>query len=116
MDAQVLFVGVAITSLDDVRPWYEHLFGRPADIIPNENEVMWRAAADAGWLYLVVDEQRAGQSLAALSVADLDAELAVLRSQGIEPEVTEQVGEAGRKATLRDPDGNVVALIEVPSS
>jgi glyoxylase I family protein len=115
MDSQVLFVGVAITNLDTVRPWYEHLFGRPADIIPNESEVMWRAVADSGWLYLVVDEQRAGQSLAALAVSDLDAELAVLRSRDIEPEVIERVGDAGRKATLRDPDGNIVALIEVPS-
>jgi predicted enzyme related to lactoylglutathione lyase len=115
MEAQVLFAGVAITDLDTVRPWYERLFDRPADIIPNESEVMWRAAADAGWLYLVVDEQRAGTSLAALSVADLDAELERLRGHGIEPEVVEQVGEAGRKATLRDPDGNTVALIEVPS-
>ncbi len=116
MDAQVLFVGVAITDLDLVRPWYERLFGRPADIIPNENEVMWRAAADAGWLYLVVvDEQRAGRSLAALSVADLDAELGVLHDRGIEPEVVEQVGDSARKATFRDPDGNIVALIEVPS-
>lgn len=115
MDAQVLFAGVAITNLDAVRPWYEQLFGRPADIIPNENEVMWRAAADAGWLYLVVDEQRAGRALVALSVSDLDAELAALRSRGIESEVVEQVGGGGRKATLRDPDGNTVALIEVPS-
>jgi glyoxylase I family protein len=115
MDAQVLFVGVAISNLDTTRPWYERLFGRPADIIPNEIEVMWRAAGDAGWLYLVVDEQRAGHSLAALSIADLDAELAVLRSRGIQAEVVEHVGVGGRKATLRDPDGNTVALIEVPS-
>jgi glyoxylase I family protein len=115
MDAQVLFVGVAITNLDAVRPWYEQLFGRPADIIPNENEVMWRATADAGWLYLVVDEQRAGRALVALSVSHLDAELAALRSRGIEAEVVEQVGGGGRKATLYDPDANTVALIEVPS-
>jgi hypothetical protein len=115
MEAQVLFAGVAVTELDAVRPWYERLFGRAADIIPNENEVMWRAAADAGWLYLVVDRQRAGRSLAALSVADLDGELQALRGRGLQPEVVEQVGDAGRKATLRDPDGNTVALIEVPS-
>ena len=93
MDAQVLFAGVAITDLDAVRPWYEHLFGRPADIIPNENEVMWRAAADAGWLYVVVDEERAGRSLVALSVADLDAELAALR----EPWHRARNGRAGRE-------------------
>ena len=113
MDGQVLFAGVAITELDTARPWYEKLLGRPPDVFPHENEVMWRVAADAGWLYLVVDGERAGQSLVALSIADLNAELATLRALGILPESVEQVG-AGRKATLRDPDGNTVALIEVP--
>jgi catechol 2,3-dioxygenase-like lactoylglutathione lyase family enzyme len=114
MDAQVLFAGVAITDLEAARLWYERLFGGPADIVPNENELMWRAAADAGWLYIVVDEPRAGKALAALAVADLNAELAALRSHGIEAELVEQIGDA-RKATLRDPDGNTIALIEVPS-
>jgi glyoxylase I family protein len=114
MEVQVLFAGVAITDLDVARLWYERLFGRPAEIVPNESELMWRVAADAGWLYIVVDEQRAGEALVALSVADLNAELAVLRSHGIEAEFVEQIGDA-RKATLRDPDGNTVALTEVPS-
>jgi predicted enzyme related to lactoylglutathione lyase len=115
MDAQVLFAGVAVTDVDTVSPWYERLFGRPADIIPNDDEAMWRVTADAGWLYLVADGERAGRSLVAISVADLDAELALLRERGIEPETIEQVGDAGRKATLRDPEANAIALIEVAS-
>ena len=115
MDAQVLFAGVAITNLDAVRPWYEQLFGRPADIIPNENEVMWRAAADAGWLYLVVDEQRAGRALVAPLGLRPRCRVVRVAQLGIEADVVEQVGEAGRKATLRDPDGNTVALLEVPT-
>src|SRR5580698_2140719 len=83
MDAQVLFAGVAVTDVDTVSPWYERLFGRPADIIPNDDEAMWRVTADAGWLYLVADGERAGRSLVAISVADLDAELALLRERGI---------------------------------
>jgi predicted enzyme related to lactoylglutathione lyase len=113
MDAQVLFAGVAVTDLARVRPWYERLFGRQADIIPNDDELMWRVAADAGWLYVVVDRERAGGSLVALSVAALDGELAALRDRGIEPETVEQVGDSGRKATVRDPEGNTIALIEV---
>jgi glyoxylase I family protein len=115
VDAQVLFVGVAVVDLDCSRPWYEQLFGRRADIIPNDIEVMWRVAADAGWLYVVVDEERAGRSLVALAVADLDLELAALRERGIEPETVEQVSETARKATLHDPDRNTIALIEVAS-
>jgi hypothetical protein len=115
MEAQVLFAGVAVTDLHTARPWYERLFGRPPDIIPNDDEAMWRVAADAGWLYLVADRERAGRSLVAISVADLDAELAVLRGRSMEPETVEQVGDAGRKATLRDPDANTIALIAVAS-
>jgi hypothetical protein len=115
MDAQVLFAGVAVTDVDTACPWYERLFGRPADILPNDDEAMWRVAADAGWLYLVADGERAGRSVVAIAVADLDAELALLRNRGIEPERIEQVGDAGRKATLRDPDANVITFIEVAS-
>jgi predicted enzyme related to lactoylglutathione lyase len=115
MEAQVLFAGVAITDIDVLRPWYEQLFGRPCDIPVNDGEVMWRLAADAGWLYIVVDEERAGHSLAALSVADLDHELAAVHGRGLVPQMVEQVGESARKATFRDPDGNTIALIEVPS-
>ena len=113
MDVKVLFAGVAVTDLHGARLWYERLFDRPADVVPDDNEVMWRAAGDAGWLYVVVDRERAARSLVALSVADLDSELAALRGRGIEPETVEQVGDAGRKATLCDPDGNTIALIEV---
>jgi glyoxylase I family protein len=113
MDAQVLFTGVAVFDLETANAWYERLFDRPADIIPNDDEAMWRVAADAGWLYLVVDTARAGRSLVAISVNDLEGELAVLRHRRIEPETVEQVGDTGRKAVLRDPDGNTIALIEV---
>ena len=37
----------------------------------------------------------------------------MLRHRRIEPETVEQVGDTGRKAVLRDPDGNTIALIEV---
>jgi predicted enzyme related to lactoylglutathione lyase len=60
----------------------------------------------------VVDPARCGHGLAALSVADLDATLAELAGRGITPETLEEAG-GGRKATVRDPDGNTVAVIEV---
>jgi len=75
--------------------------------------MMWRVAAETGWLYLVVDGERAGRSLVAISVGDLEGELVALHRRGIEPVTVERVGDAGRKATLRDPDGNTIALIEV---
>ena len=108
----MLFTGVPVSSLASGAGFFEVLFGRPADLPVNEGEVMWRLA-DAAWLYVVVDRARCGHGLAALSVADLDAALAELEDRGITPESVEHVGDA-RKAILRDPDGNTVAVIEVP--
>jgi len=112
MDVEVAFVAVPVSDLDTGRDFFERLLGRPVDIVPNEREVMWRLA-DAAWLYVVVDTARAGHGLAALSVGDLDATLAELDARGIRPTFLEAVGDGARKATVRDPDGNTVAIIQV---
>ena len=112
MDVEVAFTGVPVSELATGRDFFERLFGRPPDVVVNANEVMWRLA-DPAWLYVVVDPARAGHALAALSVGDLDATLAELAGRGISAASVEEVGDAGRKATVLDPDGNSVALIEV---
>jgi GNAT superfamily N-acetyltransferase len=112
MDVEVAFTGVPISDLPVGRDFYERLLGRPADIEVAADEVMWRLAESA-WLYIVVDPARAGHGLAALSVADLDAALAELADRNISPVRIEVVGGNGRKATVCDPDGNTVAVIEV---
>jgi Glyoxalase/Bleomycin resistance protein/Dioxygenase superfamily len=114
MDVEVAFTGVAVTALEPGRDFVERLLGRPPDILVNSDEVMWRLAG-AAWLYVVVDPPRAGRALAALSVGDLDASLCELEERGVRPETVADVGDSGRKATFRDPDGNTVALIEVRS-
>jgi glyoxylase I family protein len=111
MDVEVGFTGVPVSALAGGRDFFERLFGRPADVVASEDEVLWRVA-DSAWLYVKLDPLRAGNALAALAVADLDAALADLDGRGIRPTVVEQL-EAGRNATLHDPDGNTVALIEV---
>jgi catechol 2,3-dioxygenase-like lactoylglutathione lyase family enzyme len=114
MDVEVAFTGVPVSSLAPGRDFFERLFGRPADIEVAADEVMWRLA-DSAWLYVVVDTARAGNGLAALSVGDLDTTLEELGTRGIEPVRVEVVDGGARKATVLDPDGNTVAIIEVPS-
>jgi len=112
MDVEVAFIGLPISTLATGRRFFERLLGRPADIEVTIDEVMWRLA-DSAWLYIVVDPARAGNGLAALSVGDLDATLAELGTRGIEPVSVEVVDGGARKATVLDPDGNTVAIIEV---
>jgi hypothetical protein len=109
---EVAFTGIPVTDLNHGRDFFERLLGKPPDVLVNENEVMWQVA-EAAWLYVVVDPPRAGQALAAVSVPDLDGALEELASKGIEPSVVEQIGPGTRKATMLDPDGNTVAVIEV---
>jgi predicted enzyme related to lactoylglutathione lyase len=112
MKIEVAFTGVPVSDLTRGQDFFERLLGSPPDVLVNENEVMWQVA-EAAWLYVVVDPPRAGHALAAVSVPDLDGALEELASRGIEPTMIEQPGPSARKATIIDPDGNSVAIIEV---
>lgn len=76
---------------------------------------MWRTVAN-GWIYLLADEQRAGRALITLCVADLESVVADIADNGFTVGSVERVGDAGRRATLNDPDGNTVSFIEVAGS
>jgi len=89
MDVEVAFTGVAVSDLAAGLDFFERLFGKPPDVLVNDNEVMWRVN-EAAWLYAVVDPARAGRALAALSVADLDAALAELAARGLQPSKLEE--------------------------
>lgn len=113
MPMEVLFAGVRVRELAPAAEWYSRLFGRAADMAPNDDEVMWRVT-DGGWLYLIRDPARAGNSLVTICVTDLDEAVAELAGRRIAIGRVAAVGDAGRKATGQDPDGNSVDLIEVP--
>src|SRR5580658_3965377 len=107
---EVLFASVPVEDLPAAMGWYEQIFGRPADIVPNENEVMWCVAGN-GWLYVIEDPERAGRTVVTISVNDLDQFVAELAGRGISAGPIEAVGDAGRKANVMDADGNVMSWI-----
>jgi predicted enzyme related to lactoylglutathione lyase len=109
---EVLFASLPVADLQVAMRWYEQLFGRAADIVPNKNEVVWCVAGN-GWLYVIKDSQRAGRTVVTISVSDLDQFVADLASRGISVGPIESVGDAGRKANVVDADGNVISWIEV---
>jgi predicted enzyme related to lactoylglutathione lyase len=115
MKADVLFTGVATADLATALPWYESLLGRAADVIVNDDEVMWQIR-DGGWMYLVQDANRAGHALVAICVPDIDDALDEIAQRGLAKPDIERVGDSSRKAPLMDPEENTIAIIEVKAA
>jgi catechol 2,3-dioxygenase-like lactoylglutathione lyase family enzyme len=108
----ILFAGLVVADIGAGRGWYERLFGREPDLVPHEREVAWQLA-EASWVYVLEDPERAGGGLITLVVEDLDAEVAPLRERGVEVELVTE----GRvqKAVVTDPDGNTIAFGQPPA-
>ncbi len=109
---EVLFASVPVADIVAALSWYEQLFGRAADMVPNDIEVMW-CVAGSGWLYVIEDPDRAGSTVVAISVDDLDRFVADLANRGISAGPIESVGDAGRKSNVMDADGNVISFVRV---
>lgn len=112
MAATVLFAAVATADYARGLDWYVRFFGREPDLVPHATEAAWQVA-EAGWIYLVADAERAGKATVTLIVDDLEGRLAQLAARGLAPERVEAVGPSGRKATVLDPEGNRLALAQV---
>jgi hypothetical protein len=69
MTMEVLFAGVRVRKLASAVEWYGRLFGRAADVVPNDDEVMWRVT-DGAWLYVIRDAARAGNGLVTICVTE----------------------------------------------
>ena len=115
IDVDIVFTPIPVRQFGAALEWYRRLIGRAEDIVVHDEEVMWRFA-DAAWLYIVRDDERAGHALVTLCVADLEQALGDMESRGITGGPIEAIGEAGRKAAVTDLDGNCVAFIDVSGS
>jgi glyoxylase I family protein len=111
MKVDVLFVGMRVRDFAMANAWYQRFFARPADIVADDEEVMWQLT-DGGWLY-IVREGDPGGGLAALAVPDLEAAVAELAARDVVAGPIESEDDAGRKSIVIDPDGNSLALVEV---
>jgi predicted enzyme related to lactoylglutathione lyase len=110
--SDVLFAGVPVAEFEAAVQWYSDVFGRPADMVVHDREVMWRIA-EAAWLYVLEQPAHAGHAIVSIAVPDLTATTASLAGRGIEVARHEVVPGAGRKATFLDPEGNALTFIEV---
>jgi predicted enzyme related to lactoylglutathione lyase len=112
MNVDVLFACVPVSDFEAALAWYERLFARPPDVVAHEHEVMWHVT-DRGWLYIVLEAARAGNSTVSMAVSDIEAATSELAQRGISSGPTERQGAAGRKSVVLDPDGNSIVILEV---
>jgi predicted enzyme related to lactoylglutathione lyase len=100
-----------VSDYHSALPWYERLFGRQPDVIVKGDEAMWRVT-DTGWVYVVGDSGRAGQTVLTLLVENLDDHVAQLAGRGITTGEIETVPGLFRKTMITDPEGNTITLGE----
>jgi catechol 2,3-dioxygenase-like lactoylglutathione lyase family enzyme len=109
-----LIAGVPVSGLGAAIDWYTRLFGRAPDLRAGD-EILWDIGEDAT-LFIEPDAARAGAGRVTLVVAGLDALLDRLAAEGIEHESIETYPSGVRHVKVPDPDGNAIALAELPRS
>jgi predicted enzyme related to lactoylglutathione lyase len=112
MQISNVLAGVAVRDFDRAKHWYEVFFGRPVDTEPMGGLAEWHTPG--GVVQLVLDQQRAGGSLVTIWVPDARDALADLASRGgPEVELDDTTSDKVLFASLTDPDGNAVTVVQV---
>jgi glyoxylase I family protein len=112
VDVDYVFAGLCVSNRDSAAGWYARLFGRPADMLPNDAEATWQLSESSS-LYLLADSGRAGKGVFTLMVTDLDSEVALVAARGVDTGPIEDVGSAGRRSLITDPDGNQIQVVQL---
>jgi hypothetical protein len=111
VEIQHFFAGVPVADLAASLVWYEQFFGRPPDMLPNDDEAVWHVTESTS-IYVVRDAGRAGNGLLTLIVRRLSKATGGLASRGIQAGV-EQRGPEGRRSSVVDPEGNRITFAEL---
>jgi catechol 2,3-dioxygenase-like lactoylglutathione lyase family enzyme len=106
-----LFAGVAVTDFAAACAWYERLFARPPDMLPEEGEAVWRLTS-GGSIYVKADTARAGTGRLTIAVSDLGAQLNALGEDGA---AVDDSKPGPARVTLSDADGNTITFFEDPA-
>ncbi len=118
MAIEHLFAGIRVVDRDAAVAFYERLFGRPPDLVPNDQEAAWRLT-DGGWVCLYADVQSGPSAPHTLLVSDLDSFLAGVAERGVAAGPVEPIAPSVRQSVIIDPDGNRLKVGQVgarPSS
>jgi len=111
--ALFLFAGIPVDDYAVALAWYQRLFGAPPTFFPNDTEAVWELAEHRS-VYVEQRPEHAGHAMHTILVDDLDARIAQIAEQGLEPAKRETYDNGVRKITYRDPDGNEFGFGDAP--
>jgi predicted enzyme related to lactoylglutathione lyase len=112
MPIDTVLAGIAVADFGSAVEWYERFFGRPADELPMGGLAEWHFD-ETGAIQVIQEADRAGSSLLTLSVDDLEEHLAGLRERGLSASaVDDTTSDRVLIATIADPEGNAITLVE----
>jgi len=111
-----LYSIMCVSDRTKALPWYQVLFGRPADEVIGE-EYLWQVGEDA---WVVIDDrdvraERVGGAMITFGVTDFDDILARLAAHGVGHEPVETYSNGMCHVVVLDSDGNSVSLAEMPA-
>lgn len=110
MQINSVLAGIAVSDMERATDWYARFFGREADAAPMPILTEWHTPAV---VQLVQDDQRAGHSVLTLEVADARRALAELADRGgPQVELDTTTSKHVLLATIKDPDGNAITVVE----
>jgi predicted enzyme related to lactoylglutathione lyase len=110
MSIENALAGIAVKDLKAATPWYEKVFGRPADSRPMPEVAEWKFAR-GGWLQVYQLAERAGASSCTLVVTSLAQEIEKLDKLGVDTS-QRTMGDKVKVLMVVDPDGNHIAFAE----
>jgi predicted enzyme related to lactoylglutathione lyase len=108
-----LFAGIPVTDYAAALMWYERLLGSPPTFLPNDKEAVWELA-EHRYVYIEQRPKHAGHGKHTIFVEDLDALVAQIADQGLNPAQRETYSNGVRKTTYCDPDGNEIGFGGAP--
>lgn len=102
---------VPVTDFEAAHAWYERLFGRAADNLPMEGQLVEWRVTPGGWVQVTRDAGRAGSGLLNFAVDDLAEHVAGVSARGLDPAAIETVSKGVQLSAVSDPDGNTITFI-----
>ena len=103
---------LAVNDLDRARSFYEEKLGFEVEAQVAET-VRYRCGCGTRLAIFERPMTPVDRTVAAFEVADIEAEVAELRSKGVEVEGVVTLNSGVRRAFFKDPDGNIIGMRQI---